>query len=284
MIIHRAKSAGFCFGVSHALRLLDKELVERDSSQRVITLGPIIHNPLVMQEYAEQGVECIEDIDDVRAGDTVIIRAHGIPISTEKKLKDLGATLIDATCPKVKQAQLAIAEQSEEGKYLLLFGETDHPEVKGLISYAGDDVFVFSSLEELASFPFSFEKVYFLAAQTTQDKELFLKSEAFLAEKLGYKPLALNTICDATKKRQEETIAIAKDVQCMIVVGGKNSGNTRRLADVAIAQGIPSIHVESIHDLNKEDLQNVTVVGLTAGASTPTKYVDEIESFLQSCS
>ena len=181
----RAKTAGFCMGVGLALRKLDQALKEHRarSSGRLVMLGPIIHNPQVMNTYMQQGVVLAHSLDAVQPGDTVIIRAHGVPREDEARLLDLGAHVLDATCPKVKQAQLAIDEATRQGTSLYLFGEAEHPEVQGLVSYANGPCLVFGSLKELK------EKQTFkdthnvvLAAQTTQEREEFEAIKKTLAE------------------------------------------------------------------------------------------------------
>ena len=302
MEILRARSAGFCFGVNHALTTLDRELglvpESNDSlggeapgitghscakpvgGSRLVTLGPIIHNPLVMEHYASLGVVCSEKLEEIRSGDRVLIRAHGIPRDMETELLETGAVVIDATCPKVKQAQLSIRAKTAQGKTLLLFGEKEHPEVRGLVSYAGGRAIVFSSLQEIADLPFDRGGTYVLAAQTTQDKELFEKAREWLVATLDIPPAVLSTICDATRRRQQEAMHIGARVQAMVVVGGRNSGNTRRLADVARAQGIPAFLAEQVSDLDPEELKKFSTVGLTAGASTPASHIEAVELFL----
>lgn len=287
MKVLRAKTAGFCFGVSYALKKLDEQVLRfqeyasTSDCGRLVTLGPIIHNPLVMATYAEQGVVCLDDYRQVRAGDRVVIRAHGIPQEIEKAVLQSGAVVVDATCPKVKKAQLSIAQEVAKGKKLLLLGEKDHPEVQGLLSYADVGAFVFSTQEELEKYPLAPETTYFLAAQTTQELEGYYEAARFLEEKRGEPLTVLETICNATKERQQSVIELCSQVESMIVVGGLNSGNTRRLADVARLHGIPAQHVETVEGLDLQALQGLSAVGLTAGASTPDKYIDEMESFLK---
>ena len=282
MEIILAKTAGFCMGVSLALKKLDDELKKSDVSGRIVTLGSIIHNPQVIAKYTEQGVVTISNIADILPGDRVLIRAHGIPRQKEELLKELDIKVIDATCPKVKRAQLGIASMHMDGQTLLLFGEADHPEVRGLLSYAGEDSKVFSSNEEFDQLELDPAVTYFLAAQTTQDMDQYKKITAFAQKKLGYKPVALNTVCSATRKRMQETIELARNVDTVIVVGGHESGNTRRLAEAVKAEGKKVLHIETPEQLDPKFLSQSKRIGLTAGASTPKFLIDATQEALHS--
>ena len=292
MQILRAQSAGFCLGVSLALKRLDRELaIFADNAAkklprgRLLTLGPIIHNPLVMRRYAEQGVLLTDDPAHVQSGDRVVLRAHGIPKEVEKLLQEAGAHLVDATCPKVKKAQTAIGKTAAKGGILLLFGEKEHPEVRGLLSYAGPGSLVFGSLAELEKLDIDPAKPYFLAAQTTQERSAFRQAKECLEQRFGRPLRTLDTICDATRSRQQEVIDLCGSVRAMVVVGGFNSGNTRRLAEVALAAGIAALHIEQPSDLSEADLTVLRncggPVGLTAGASTPQEHIDAVQCFLE---
>lgn len=269
-------------GVSLALQKLDAAIKENRHSghnQRICTLGPIIHNPQVIGAYADQGVICLQDIGQIAAEDHVLIRAHGIPFQEEEIVAQKAAMISDATCPKVKKAQLAIQRQTDATTPLLLFGEPDHPEVRGLVSYSGGQAIVFQTLSDLLKNLPSTGAGYVLASQTTQDKQIFEEIAIRLASLLP-NLVVLDTICDATRMRQEETLEIAAEVDCMIIVGGKSSGNTRRLASIAQDAGIPVFHIETEKELKKELLGGYQTVGLSAGASTPLFLIDEIEKWL----
>ena len=267
-------------GVALALRALDAALAEPRAG-RLITHGPIIHNPLVIQEYSKKGVVISEDPTLAGPDDMVVIRAHGITETVEAQLNASGGTVRDATCPKVKKAQLAIAGQSSLGKILLLFGEADHPEVQGLIGYANGRAHVFGSVQELEELPLDAGKDWFLAAQTTQDRGAFEEAARLVRRRLGRDIPVLSTICNATRTRQEEAEALAAQVDIMVVVGGRNSGNTRRLVEVAAARGTPVVHVEQASDLDPRQFVGLAVVGLTAGASTPERHIADVESRLR---
>lgn len=276
-----AQSAGFCMGVGLALEKLETVLDEAEAGERIHTLGPIIHNPQVLAEFAARGVSCLERPEDAEPGAIVIIRAHGITRRAEAMLRSRGVTVIDATCPKVSTAQKLISRETERGRSLLLLGEAHHPEVRGLLSYALPDAVVFETLEELIP-QLVPGKGYVLAAQTTQDRAVFEQVREYLREKLGADVPVLETICDATKVRQQEAIAIARQVDKMVVAGGFESGNTRRLAQVVEAQGTPCVHVETASQLNPADFAECRKIGLTAGASTPDKIIQEIHAVLAS--
>lgn len=275
-----ARTAGFCMGVDLALKKLDRVVAEHPE-RRICTLGPIIHNPQVLKRYEENGVKRIDDDKDATGGDVTVIRAHGIPKSTEQSLLRKGVMLRDATCPKVKKAQVLIDEQTGKGKTLLLYGEANHPEVRGLLSYADEGALVFDEIADIED-KLDPDKKYFLAAQTTQDRAEFFKIRDWLLKNVDPDMPILETICDATKVRQQEAIDIAREVDFMVVAGGYESGNTRRLFKVVKDQGVPCIHVETADELDPEDFRSSQIVGLTAGASTPDNIIAEIKARLQS--
>ena len=282
MDVQRAKTAGFCMGVSLALKKLDDELKKKNIAEgRIVTLGSIIHNPQVIAEYEEKGVVRVTDLEELLPGDRVLIRAHGITRDKEKRLAGLGVLVIDATCPKVKRAQLGIASMHDDGQTLLLFGEADHPEVSGLLSYAGPQAKVFSSFEEFLALPLDSGVVYFLAAQTTQDIGEYNKIIDSAEKKLGYKPVALSTVCSATRRRMQETIELARSVDIVVVMGGYESGNTRRLAEAVKAEGKKVLHIETPEEIPFEVFGRGDLVGLTAGASTPKFLIDAAYQLLQ---
>ncbi len=280
--IMRVRTAGFCMGVGLALRSLDQALVARKSAcsgGRLVMFGPIIHNPQVLLGYIAQGVVQVDSLDEIRPGDTVVIRAHGIPRSDEARLLSLGTIIVDATCPKVKQAQLAIGKATMDGSPLYLFGEAEHPEVQGLISYAAGPCHVFGNLKELQSMSSKFGQRAVLAAQTTQDLLEFTAIGKWLESRLQVS--VLSTICDATQKRQQETQFVAGHVQAMIVVGGRSSGNTRRLVEMVRSCGVPVWHIERADELNLAEFAPFNAIGITAGASTPRQLVDEVQQLLE---
>lgn len=262
-------------GVALALQRLDK-LIENAEGRPIYILGPIIHNPQVLKQYAEMGVIMADSPDEVPGGAFVVIRAHGITRQVEDSLRARDVKIKDATCPKVKKAQLLIARHTGEGRKLLLYGEADHPEVAGLVSYSADGHWVFGSEKELDAYSLSPDKRYVLAAQTTQDRVLFDRIAERLSLDESLDVVVLHTICDATKLRQAEAKELAASVDFVVVVGGYNSGNTRRLAQVVSDQGTPCRHVETLADLDLDELAGYVKVGVTAGASTPRRLINEV--------
>ena len=281
MRVLRARNAGFCMGVALAMNKLDLALNAPRRTGRIVTFGPLIHNPQVLDEYAQKGAVCTEVLADIQPGDSVIIRAHGIPRAMETALKKAGAQLIDATCPRVKKAQQGIAAQDALKRRLLLLGEAEHPEVRGLISYAQPGALVFSSLKELQELAPEPSGAWFLATQTTQGVEEFEKVAAWLVEHMEKEIPVLSTICEATRLRQEEARNLAGQANALVVVGGLNSGNTRRLAQVAEEMAIPAYHIEKPEQLPLAELKPYALVGLTAGASTPKRQIDEVQRVLE---
>ncbi|WP_320170614.1 4-hydroxy-3-methylbut-2-enyl diphosphate reductase [Maridesulfovibrio sp.] len=275
----RAETAGFCMGVDLALNKLDS-LIDKNENGKIYILGPIIHNPQVLEDYEKKGVITAHTPDDVPEGAYGVIRAHGIPKNAEEELRLRGVNVIDATCPKVKKAQLLIKKNTEDDRILLLYGEDSHPEVKGLLSYAPSGTHLFDSIEELEAIKLYPDKKYCLAAQTTQDRSVYEESIRFLEGK-GIDFVTLNTICDATRQRQEEAISLSRKVDHMIVVGGRISGNTRRLVQVVETAGTKCTHVEVAAELPLDELKEIKTIGLTAGASTPKHLVDIIQQILE---
>ena len=278
----RAKSAGFCMGVSLALRKLDEIIAKKEIPGDIYILGPIIHNPQVVKEYAEKGVIAVSSPEEIPPGAIVVIRAHGISKQVQSALQQRGIYVIDATCPKVKEACMLIEKNTADGRVLLLYGEETHPEVKCLLSYAAGESVVFDSLEKCRKQILDPGKEYCLAAQTTQDKSIFDEISRNLSARKDLDLVVLHTICDATKRRQGEAIRLAEQVDLFIVAGGYNSSNTRRLAQVIESHGTKALHVETAAELPMDKLRKYNKIGLTAGASTPKKIVDEIQEKLES--
>ncbi len=270
-----ADYAGFCFGVTRAMEMVRK-VVEESKGVPVYTLGPIIHNPQVVDHLANMGVRAINDLEGVKPG-KLVIRSHGVAPDVIVKARSLNFEIVDATCPFVKKAQEHAATLVEEGYQLIILGEAEHPEVIGIAGYAkGKGIIV----EPMGSVPPLSQKVG-VVCQTTQSTQAL----EWLVDQLipDAKELRVfNTICNATHLRQISAIEVAQKVDVMVVVGGYNSANTRRLAQLCKQTGTPTYHIETAEELNRKWFEGVEIVGVSAGASTPEWLIDEVVQKLKS--
>jgi len=265
-----AKMAGFCFGVKRAIDIAFQ--IANEKRKGVYTLGPIIHNPQVVEMLKEKGIIPIEDIKakkDIRA---LIIRTHGIPLHLSKEISSMGCEIIDATCPFVKKAQYYAKLLMEEGYQVVILGEKNHPEVKGLMSYANDDVIVVDSKTPLPKL----KSRAGIVVQTTQSLEALKKVLSDALEHAN-EIKVYNTICNSTALRLKETEKMARKVDVMLVVGGKNSANTTQLTRLCKSLSVPTHHIETSSEIKKEWIKNAKKLGITAGASTPEWIIKEVE-------
>ena len=243
----------------------------------VSTFGPLIHNPQVLDLLGERGVKVLHDVPEHESG-TVIIRAHGVPPAQKEKLKMAGATIKDATCPHVVKVQVIIRKYLKQEYGTVIIGDRNHAEVEGLMGFAGSFGQVVSNQEDVKNL--QLDSPYIIVSQTTQDETAFEElSNMVLARFPGGK--VFNTICDATHKRQSEVRSLCQDVQAMVVVGGKNSANTQRLAEIAAGMGCPVFLVETEEELDLDSLAKYECVGVTAGASTPTWMISRVVRILE---
>lgn len=270
MEIILAKSAGFCFGVKRATNMAFKEA--ENGNPETYTLGSIIHNPQVVEKLASAGVAVKNNIEDINQG-TVIIRSHGVTLNEIDRAKEKGLRIVDATCPFVKKAQDLTTLLRDEGYFVVIVGDQEHPEVKSIISYGGKDVIVVDSPDRLKKLPK--KKKMGVVAQTTQS---FDNLKAIVNECLGKtgELRVFNTICGATAIRQDQSSDIAKEVDCMIIVGGYSSANTNRLAEICKVIQPNTHHIEVAGELVPVWFRGVKRVGVTAGASTPEWVIDEV--------
>jgi len=265
-----AKNAGFCFGVKRALDLVARAADDR--SRPVYTLGALIHNPQEIARLEEGGVHQADALDEVSSG-AIVLSAHGVDPEVEEAARGRGLEVIDATCPFVKRAHDHILALSREGYAIVILGDRGHREVEGLAARAEGKAEIVSSAEEAQRLPF--RKRFGLVVQTTQRPEALRAVAGVLAERCG-ELRVFNTICEATVKRQQSARELAERVDVMIVVGGRNSANTQRLAEICAATGTPTHHVETAAELQGEWVGGIARVGVTAGASTPAWIVDEV--------
>jgi (E)-4-hydroxy-3-methyl-but-2-enyl pyrophosphate reductase len=274
MKVFIAKKAGFCAGVERALDIVMRKAHDNDRTP-VFTYGPIIHNPHVVKRLAALGIKATDNINKIPPGSYLVIRSHGIGPTERNLIKDQGLKIIDATCVHVKRLQQIVCDLYGAGYKLVILGLKDHPEIKALRDFVGDDCIIANSMEELPVFTENPGKVG-VVAQTTLSTEFFEKAvRHFLDQPID--DLAIKeTICYATIKRQEAAKELAGQVELMIVIGGLNSSNTKKLAEVCISNGVTTYQVESPDDIKDEWLEGIQNIGLTAGASTPDWMIDHV--------
>ncbi len=275
-----AKTAGFCMGVRRAVDIvLD---ASNATNEPICTYGPLIHNPQVLEMLREKGIPSIDKIPEKGRG-IVVIRAHGVPPSEKDALEKAGFRIIDATCPRVIRVQTILQKHREKGYSAIIIGDADHPEVKGLLGYAGDKGHTVSTMDELAELP-KFEKAI-VVAQTTQNTSFYREIKKWINGQYPHYKI-FDTICDSTEKRQAEVRKIAAQSDAVVIVGGKQSGNTQRLAQIAKKTGKPSFHIEDISELDFSILGHAKSIAVTAGASTPNWIINKtcktIEKSLES--
>jgi 4-hydroxy-3-methylbut-2-enyl diphosphate reductase len=272
MKVLRAKRAGFCFGVRRAV---DMSFRAAKKGRGVFTLGPIIHNPQVIERLVAEGVRPTENIDDKEI-QTLIVRTHGVPEEVSNRLDEKGYEVIDATCPFVKKAQQYAKILTHEGYQVVIIGDEKHPEVQGLMSYAGADRIVVQKGDVLPALK---SKVG-VVVQTTQPVTVL---KAFMPEAVEQvKELKVfNTICNSTALRLRETEEMARKVDVMVVVGGRNSANTSQLAALCLAMDVPTYHIETASEVRHEWFSGARSVGVTAGASTPDWIIREVEDCIR---
>ncbi|MBU0767975.1 MAG: 4-hydroxy-3-methylbut-2-enyl diphosphate reductase, partial [Proteobacteria bacterium] len=270
-----AKKAGFCMGVRRAVEMVLDAPNKHENP--ICTFGPLIHNPQVLDLLREKDISILEHIPEYATG-TVLIRAHGVPPQTKQNLKKAGYKIIDATCPRVIKVQTIIRKHAKINYASIIIGDKDHPEVIGLLGYAEGKGFVVDNLDDLESLP-SFEKAI-IVAQTTQNTLFFEEIKKWANNKFPHYKI-FDTICDSTAKRQVEVQNLADSVDAVIVVGGQNSGNTKRLAEISKKTGKPTYHIETESEIDVDALSEVKCIGITAGASTPNWVIKKIYRTLE---
>jgi 4-hydroxy-3-methylbut-2-enyl diphosphate reductase len=271
MKVKLASSYGFCFGVKRAIKIAQEH-------KNASTMGPLIHNQKEIDRLkTDFNVGLYTSIDEAKADDTVIIRTHGIPKDDLAKLKQNNTKVINATCPFVTTPQQIVKKMTADNYSVVIFGDEEHPEVKGIKSY-GDDIHVVLHSTELEDIVFKYDKIATIA-QTTKQKEKYLEIVNYLI--LKYKEVRVfNTICDATFENQAAARQLSNEVDIMIVIGGKNSSNTKQLFNIT-QENCHSYLIEDENELEDSWFENKSICGVTAGASTPDwiiqKVIDKIE-------
>ena len=268
MEVYLAENYGFCYGVKRAINLAQ---TSASHQKKVCTLGPIIHNPQMVKSLQEQGVGMINSLDEMDEG-MIIIRSHGVGPQVYDEIEAKGLEMVDATCPHVKKAQRSAKILADEGYRVIIIGEKEHPEVKSIKQWAGERSQIIGTVEEAEALPLI--QRMGIVAQTTFSGLEFNRITGTLLNKSNDIKI-LRTICTATDKRQSAAIDLAQKVDMMIVIGGKNSANTTRLAQLC-ADYCVTHHIETVEEVQDNWFNNINKIGITAGASTPDWIIKEV--------
>ena len=278
MEILAAKSMGFCFGVNRAVETLYGQIGKGD----IYTYGAIVNNEEVVEELREKGVRVIENrtaLAKVKNG-TIVIRAHGVARDIYEQIERQGLTLVDATCPFVKRIHGIVEEESKKGRQIVVIGNQGHPEVEGIVGWCRTQAIVIDTAEEAENFMPEEGKELCIVSQTTFNYNKFHYIVEIFKKKV-YNVTVANTICNATEERQREAKEIAASVDAMIVIGGRHSSNTRKLYEICSKECPHTYFIQTLDDLHLERPKAVSLVGITAGASTPNKIIEEVQNYVR---
>ena len=278
MEVRLAKTAGFCFGVRRAVDTV-YEQVETCLGEHIYTYGPIIHNEEVVKDLQSKGVQVLNTLEELKSltDGIVIIRSHGVSKEVYDILEARGVKCVDATCPFVKKIHKIVEKESAEGKYIVIIGDDKHPEVQGIKGWAGERVTVIKTEEEAEAFYVPENAKVCIVSQTTFNNNKF-KYLVEIISKKSYDVSVLNTICSATKELLTEAVSIAKEVEAMIVIGDKHSSNTQKLFEICSYACNDTYYIQTLEDLDMNQLKSVKTVGITAGASTPKNIIEEVQN------
>ena len=279
-----AKSAGFCFGVKRAVDMVYAQLETNDETKDgikdpIYTYGPIIHNEEVVKDLEKKGVFVIntmEELDDITEG-TVIIRSHGVSSAVYEALQKKGVEIVDATCPFVLKIHNIVKQESANGKQIVIIGNEKHPEVEGIMGWSKTQVHVVDTAEKAQNLQLDPQREVCIVSQTTFNYNKFKELVEIISKK-RYDIVVLNTICNATKERQTEARQIAARVDAMVVIGDKRSSNTQKLFEICKEECLNTYYIQTLDDLDINQLRSVESVGITAGASTPNKIIEEVQN------
>ena len=285
-----AKSAGFCFGVKRAVETVYNQcetceecnIKNVQAAKKIYTFGPIIHNEQVVKDLEEKGVEVIENEDELKklSEGTVIIRSHGVPKRIYDLIEKQVLECVDATCPFVKRIHKIVEKESAAGKQILIIGNAGHPEVEGIMGWSSTPALVAETREEMQNLVCDSDKEVCIVSQTTFNYNKFQELVEIFGKR-GYDISVVNTICNATEERQTEAREIAAKVDAMIVIGGRHSSNTRKLYEICSRECANTYFIQTLDDLHLELPKSVRLVGITAGASTPNKIIEEVQNYVR---
>ena len=284
MQVELAACAGFCFGVKRAVDTVHEQL---KTGKTIYTYGPIVHNEEVVKELEDLGVKVLNSKEELMglspADDekiAVVIRAHGVPREIYELLEQKGMECVDATCPFVKRIHKIVEEGSRNGNQVFIAGNPGHPEVEGIRGWCHGDAIVVETVEETQKLTIDDKKQGILVAQTTFNFNKFDNLVEIFQQK-GYNGTVVNTICNATEERQRAARELVKKADVMIVIGGKHSSNTRKLYDICSSECANTYYIQTLDDLSLVLPTTVRLVGITAGASTPNKLIEEVQNYVR---
>jgi 4-hydroxy-3-methylbut-2-enyl diphosphate reductase len=271
-----ADEYGFCFGVERAVEMVEEALKEGD---QVRGLGPLIHNDQEMERLGKRGVTTINEPVQIKRGETAVIRAHGVTPEVQRELEEKASKVVDATCPFVTRVQKLASRAANENRHVIVVGNPDHPEMIGVKGYAPEHAFVVQDASEIADLPALNNPL--VVSQTTIKLKTFLETaEAVRAKAIG-ETQVVNTICSATRDRQDAARALAGMVDAFYIIGGNHSSNSRKLLSVCKEQCEKSFLIETPEEIKAEDLRGAERVGVTAGASTPNWLIEQVVKRLE---
>lgn len=271
-----ADEFGFCFGVERAVEMVEEALAEGDT---VRTLGPLIHNEQEMQRLGQHGVTTIQEPVQIKRGETAVIRAHGVTPQVQKELEEKASKVVDATCPFVTRVQKLASRAANENRHVIVVGNPDHPEMIGVKGYAPEHAFIVKDAEEISHLPRLNRPL--VVSQTTIKAQTFFDAAEAVKLKTDDEVQVINTICSATRDRQDAARALAGEVDAFYIIGGNHSSNSRKLLAVCQEQCEKSFLIETEDEINAEDLKGAEKVGVTAGASTPNWLIEKVVKRLE---
>lgn len=275
-----ADNAGFCFGVKRAMNIAYNEIEEKRDMQ-VYALGPLIHNRQAVEKYEERGLITVDEIEEIEIKENIemIIRSHGVAKKIYDGARDRGIEIVDTTCPFVKKIHDIVKKSEEDKKAIILLGDKNHPEVIGINGWCKDSAIIFKDMDDVLKYDFDYDKSYVVVSQTTMNEENFEKIIEYL-ESLNLELDIKNTICSATRVRQQSARELSSKVDVMVVIGGKHSSNTQKLVNICKERG-NTVSIETREDLYDVDFSNYETIGVTAGASTPDWIIHEAIEYLE---
>lgn len=276
MNVKIAKEAGFCFGVKRAMKMAWNELEENSD---IYALGPLIHNKQAVQKYEDKGLITVDDIENIPTDKSVIIRSHGVSRETYDKAISNNLNIIDTTCPFVKKIHSIVKDFYEKDFKIIIIGDKNHPEVIGINGWCENSALIIKSTDDIKYLNLNNEYNYCIVAQTTLNLELYNKIVDEISSLISNVEVH-NTICSATKTRQQAAKELSSNVECMIVIGGKHSSNTQKLVNICKDQ-VPTFAIETKDDLDIDKIKSFNTVGVTAGASTPNWIINDVISFIE---